>query len=343
MNKIETNILNLIYTDLYNYIIFILKIMNFDEELKSPLLLALFPNIALLLKESHKWISKVSKSKSFENLKYIEIISGIRESIKQEFEEIDSVVELHQTEFKTNTKILGKIRKDIGIAYYDGHPIVNSIWNAYNLKIINGTGSSKFTKEQIISLGEFCSSFPLAVINELNPKNNILEIASTYKDTLNLKQIILWKDFNLSIDFKPYSVDLFCIFSLLCQLNFYILIVEPNLKDTTLCFRYKYLLYYYSNQLLKRCCHSLQWKLTISTNQLMNKEFRNCMAHYGMSHYMKMRFDENIVFFGSIEKAFSLSYKDVDDLLTKYISEIRTFIIDSFKEKKLLSSVLNYR
>jgi hypothetical protein len=85
---------------------------------------------------------------------------------------------------------------------------------------------------------------------------------------------------------KGTDFNTFCLFSILCSVNYLLLFVDKFfVEDSPSKLRFAYVQYYYLVNQVAEINEKLSTNFEIS-NRLVNDRFRNCMAHYGLGSEM---------------------------------------------------------
>lgn len=142
-----------------------------------------------------------------------------------------------------------------------------------------------------------------------------------YNDKLNVK----YEDYHF---FKNCPLKLktdlgFVLFSILCNINYAIKFIDKYfVEEIPQKFKFAYLQYYYLCDFITdlNTCNATNFCLDIS---LKNRDFRNCLAHYGLGQFMKeCDIIENDVLKGLTNKAFNLDYNTAKELLYGYLRDL---------------------
>ncbi len=188
--------------------------------------------------------------------------------------------------------------------------------------------------------------------------NTILCALYTPVDTLNNKEIGPWiKDISVVVGkiadffeckkFPPYKFDdsilvkyedchfykncplkvksdlAFLLFSIICSVNYTTKFIGQYFVDEIpQKFKFAYLQYYYLCDFIKEL-NSVNGTTFYINNSLKNREFRNCLAHYGLGQYLsETELIDNDVLKGLTNKAFGMSYLEAKDKIYFYLDEL---------------------
>ena len=143
-----------------------------------------------------------------------------------------------------------------------------------------------------------------------------------YDDTNNN---VTYKDYHF-YDNCPLKLKTslgFVLFSILCSINYATEFVDKYFtEEIPQKFKFAYLQYYYLCDFIKELnAHEVtQFCLDDS---LQNRDFRNCLAHYGLGQFMdEGDIVEEDALKGLTGKAFHMDYLSAKRLLYKYLNEV---------------------
>lgn len=122
----------------------------------------------------------------------------------------------------------------------------------------------------------------------------------------------------------------FLLFSVLCSINFAIEFVDKYfLEEIPQKFKFAYLQYYYLCDFIKDLNAAKGTNFYIDDN-LKDKAFRNCLAHYGLGQYLKeIDLHSNDILKGLTIKAFDMDYYEAKECLYGHLAEL----ISQIKER----------
>ena len=115
----------------------------------------------------------------------------------------------------------------------------------------------------------------------------------------------------------------FVLFSILCSINYVIEFIDKYfVEEISLKFKFAYLQYYYLCDFLAKLNIRNGTSYYIDSS-LQNREFRNCLAHYGLGQFLKESeiIDDDIIK-GLTYKAFDMDYHSSKQLLYKYLGNL---------------------
>lgn len=142
-----------------------------------------------------------------------------------------------------------------------------------------------------------------------------------YNKTLKVK----YKDYHFyqNCPIKVKTSFGFLLFSILCSINFVIQFIDKVfVEEIPQKFKFAYLQYYYLCDFIKELNMANDTHFHIDES-LINREFRNCLAHYGLGQYLsedEVRPDD--VLKGLTNKAFSMDYAEAKATLYEYLRDL---------------------
>lgn len=115
----------------------------------------------------------------------------------------------------------------------------------------------------------------------------------------------------------------FVLFSILCSINYVIEFIENYFIDEIpQKFKFAYLQYYYLCDFIKQVNVAKNTNFYID-NSLSHREFRNCIAHYGLGRYIsESEIISDDVLKGLTNKAFGKDYLTVKEELYKILKDL---------------------
>lgn len=123
------------------------------------------------------------------------------------------------------------------------------------------------------------------------------------------------------------------LFSIMCSVNYAIVFIENfYLDEIPQKFKFAYLQYYYLCEFMPQIKKKTGIDVEMDSS-LMNRDFRNCLAHYGLGQYMK---ESDIlngdVMYGLTNKAFGKNYEETKkclyDILQHTIDQIEKIVLE---------------
>ena len=126
------------------------------------------------------------------------------------------------------------------------------------------------------------------------------------------------------------------LFSIICSVNYAIVFIENFYVDEIpQKFKFAYLQYYYLCDFIPQIKERTRIDIEID-DSLMNRDFRNCLAHYGLGQYMKeSEIMNGDILYGLTNKAFGMNYleakKTLYDILRHTIDQIEEIVLEKWK------------
>ena len=123
------------------------------------------------------------------------------------------------------------------------------------------------------------------------------------------------------------------LFSIMCAVNYAIVFIENFYVDEIpQKFKFAYLQYYYLCEFIPQVNEQAGIDIEIDTS-LMNRDFRNCLAHYGLGQFMKESdIINNDVLYGLTNKAFGKNYSETKkclyNILQHTIEQIEEIVLE---------------
>lgn len=115
----------------------------------------------------------------------------------------------------------------------------------------------------------------------------------------------------------------FVLFSILCNINYAIEFVDKYfVEEIPQKYKFAYLQYYYLCDFLTDLNAHNMTNFHLDTT-LKNRDFRNCLAHYGLGQFLKEDdIIDNDVLKGLTNKAFNMDYNSAKELLYGYLRDL---------------------
>lgn len=115
----------------------------------------------------------------------------------------------------------------------------------------------------------------------------------------------------------------FVLFSVLCSINYVTKFIDIYfIEEIPQKFKFAYLQYYYLCDFINElnACQRTNYHIDSS---LQDRDFRNCLAHYGLGQFLKENeiIDDDIMK-GLTYKAFNTDYHSSKQLLYKYLGDL---------------------
>jgi len=212
-------------------------------------------------------------------------------------------------------RILGY--RNVGVDLYDNEFCGNTVLcNAYNpLDLLTNPSSGEEVKNMSIIVGRIAAFLGCVSFKPYRFRNEMFKART--------------KDYHFFED-CPLKIKTdwgFVLFSVLCSINYVIVFLENLFVDEIpQKFKYAYLQYYYLCGLIKSPELSKAVHLEMDVS-MRNKDFRNCLSHYGLGQYMK---DEDIIdndlLKGLTQRSFSMGYYEAKETIYKTLIGLTTQI-----------------
>lgn len=125
----------------------------------------------------------------------------------------------------------------------------------------------------------------------------------------------------------------FLLFCIMCSVNYAIVFIENfYLDEIPQKFKFAYLQYYYLCGFIPQIKEMAGIDIEMDTS-LMNRDFRNCLAHYGLGQYMKENEIINgDVLYGLTNKAFGKNYAETKralyNILKQTVNQIEIIVLE---------------
>ena len=143
--------------------------------------------------------------------------------------------------------------------------------------------------------------------------------------TYNIEHVVTYKDFHFfrRSPLKRKSHEGFILFSILCSINYVVKFIEGYyIEETPQKFKYAYLQYYYLCDFIKDFNKHNSTEFFLD-NSLQHREFRNCLAHYGLGQFMSgTDIIEDGLLKGLTVKAFGLEYYEAKKKVYAYLNNL---------------------
>jgi len=320
LNLIQEKAYKLIQTDAR----FIYSIIANPKKPKSNFISMLQPYIGMFADGAEKWGRKVGMNTpvfSDTEKKYYE---SMRASIKffgmsfQEFCSILNRIFRESDEYFANVcNPIAKLNKqydnvgvDLQDAIFCGNTILCSIYSPYYKAWNDNKAYGEFVKTNSIIAGKLVAAYGATLLSPYS-----INFALNFMD----------KDYHFfaRCPLKNNTFENFCLFSILCNINFLRIFVDKYFVDEFASkLRFAYLQYYYLTNFILEINESLSTNFSFNA-KYKNDCFRNCMAHYGIGQIMcESDIIETDIMFGLTNKIFDTPYLDVKNAIYNELDEI---------------------
>lgn len=331
LNKIQKAAYGMIQSDA-RFMYTLVDIQKKAKNIDSNYILICQPYIGLFVDGAAQWGNKVGLNipkLSTKEKEYYIFLRNNHKLFNISYEDYEMLILQH---FKESDKYFYRIRsfiekiigyKNVGtdLCYnkYCGNTILCSIYNP--MRLLGNRNIRNDIQNYSVVAGKIASSFDCLRFP-----------CYRYDDTIHVH----YKDFHF---FKKCPLILknnlgIVLFSILCSINYVTVFLEKYFVDEIpQKFKYAYLLYYYLCDFI--CELNLKNNTClIIDSRFINREFRNCLAHYGLGSYMKEKdIIEEDNFKGLTNKAFDKEYltikKEIFDILNNLAYQIENYIFKS--------------
>mgnify|MGYP001404353070 CR=1 FL=1 len=261
---------------------FLFSLAQLSNRFKSNFLIMAQPYIGVFVEGSTTWSNKVGLQTPIltkdENLYY----NAMRNTIKCFNMEYQDFYDLLQIKFNDSDRHFSNLQKpiakllfpnqyyNVGVDCQNGHYCGNTILcSIYSPYYSYGQIDTTYIYNYSLVVGKIISAFEVKRDNLYNINTNLLFQAKDYM-------------FFHKCPLKRESFDDFCLFSILCVINYLLLFVDKlYISEFPSKLRFAYLQYYYLLNIIPDINKKLNtsFYLDDSYNSYL---FRNCMAHYGL-------------------------------------------------------------
>ncbi len=286
----------------------------------SIIAMGLIPYIGFVIKEAKKWIG--SSNSFIMSGKYNYYITQLR--LKNKYYTSDTKCNFDNQK-KSLTEAIN-IEKDyysaelnnVGVYLINEEYIGNTILYSDYLRIFRDTKKGLYeSSEDILDLSIKMGGALCEIINLLEGKKYEFATSNIPLSEIKSEDMILDTCF-----FYKGDINKQVCFNILCSIDFILYVLTKICSvESTLLFRAKYLSIYHAVQDLK--------ELKIFPNiesSLINKKFRNDMAHYGLFKYYDNTIYANLPFYGIVEERFGKSFYEMIPVLNNTMEIIQKTI-----------------
>lgn len=282
LNPVQKIALSLIQSDA-RFIYTITKMNSLNPHIKSNYMCMSTPYIGIFADGAEQWGKKVNlpspKFTEEEKNYYVEMRHA-HKLFEYSYDDYYNVLSAKLTEsdkhFYSIRSVLEQIigYKNVGVDVSDKRYCGNTILCAIFLPSFNFAIDGKVYKQFSIIAGKLAAFYGMKKLYPYSVDHNIeFEM----------------KDYNFfsQCPIKEKTVDGFCLFSMLCAINYLLWFVDKAFIDEFPSkLRFLYLQYYYLVNMVNDINIKLNTNFFIN-NQWYNKDFRDCMAHYGLGKILK--------------------------------------------------------
>ena len=319
LNKVQKSAFDLIKSDAK----FIYTLIQANSSINSTFNCVMMsqPYIGLFADGVEQWCRKVKLNSPVFNVTEKEYYKLLRLSHKLFEKNYNDYVSLLSEKYNESDKYFYSIRSfceklfgyyNVGTDLFNGEFCGNTILCSMYVPInCLGTNAGIFLKNISIIAGKLAAFVNGSDMNSFDVDNHNYSFA--------------YKDYHFYNDCPLKKCDMlsFVLFSILCSVNFVLEFVDKYfIEEIPQKFKFAYLQYYYLCDFIQDLNrkNNIDFYLNVS---LVNTDFRNCLAHYGLGQYMNEEdiIDEDVLK-GLTVKAFDMDYYSTKKLLYKYLSEL---------------------
>ena len=328
LNRIQKAAYELIQSDA-RFIYSLMHILQNAKNISSNYIMMCQPYIGLFAHGAEQWCKKVGFDKSPRfNEKEKEYYTLLRQNHKLFDMKCDDFAKSLMKEYQISDDYFYRIRG-----------VREKIFGYYNV----GTD---------LCNGKYCGNTLLCAVyspllcledNEVGPIIRDLSIIagklSAFFDCMDFpiykyddnSNIVMYRDYHFykNCPLKIKNELGLVLFSVLCSINYITVFLEKYFtEEIPQKFKFAYLQYYYLCDFINDINNKFNTNFFID-NALTNREFRNCLAHYGLGQFLN---EEDIVFDDMLKgltiKAFGLNYSKSKIQLFDYLSGLEKQITD---------------
>lgn len=330
LNTIQEVAYELIQSDA-RFIFSLTHILKNAKNIRSNYILMCQPYIGLFAHGAEQWCKKVGFDKSpVFNMKEKEYYTLLRQGHKLFDMKYDDFARLLMKEFQISDdhfyrirgiyeKIFGyyNVGTDLCNGRYCGNTLLCATYSPFSCYEDRGVGEN--IRDLSIIAGKLsaffdCNHYPIY----------------KYDDRINT---VIYKDYHFyeNCPLKLKNELGLVLFSTICSINYVTIFIESYFtEEIPQKFKFAYLQYYYLCNFIDEINKKFNTNFFIDKS-LMNREFRNCLAHYGLGQFLN---EEDIVdddlLKGLTIKAFGLDYskskKQLFDCLSNIDEQISEYI-----------------
>ncbi len=289
------------------------------------------PYIGLFADGAEQWSQKVGlliKQFSKEEKEYYTLLRNKHKLFDYSYDEFYNIIHkefiAHDLYFDKNKAWIEKyllVYKNFGVDYCNtkvcGNTIIIGVYSPYSPVEVGFSG--KKIRELSVVAGKLCIFF----------EGDDVELYFNNKLHFNYKDYHLFKE---KLLLKNANFDTFCLFSILCSINYIIYFIDRYfLKESPTKLRFAYLQYYYIVKIIDEINSKLNTNFTLD-KKWINKEFRNSMAHYGLGQILnEMNINKDDILGGITNIIFDLDYIDfknvIYDQLDSLSNQIEKYVL----------------
>lgn len=327
LNKVQMAAFELIQSDA-RFLYTLTDIQQNAKKIRSNYVMMCQPYIGIFVDGAEQWCKKIGFDAPTFNEKEKVYYASLRQGHKLFEKTYREYSKLLLEKFVESDKYFYNIRRlrERVLGYYNvGTDLCNETFCGNTIICALHTpvatlGNKKVgitIKDISVIAGKFaaffgCKNFPPY---QYDDKNN----------TVKYKDYHFYKDCPLTL---KNSLG-FILFSILCNINYTTEFVEKYfVEEIPQKFKFAYLQYYYLCDFIKdlNINNDTQFHLN---NSLQHREFRNCLAHYGLGQFLTeddVTFNDKLK--GLTEKAFNMDYSTAKECLYSYLNDLTAQITE---------------
>lgn len=307
MNKVQKNAYDLMQSDA-RFIYALTDIFQNAQNISSNYICMSLPYIGLFAEGTEQWCKKLGLNAPYfnpmEKIFYEKLRQG-HKLYEKSYEDYAALLyeKLNESENyfygirRLREKILGyyNVGTDLCNGKYCGNTILCSMY--IPLKTLGNKDSGPWIRNISIVVGKLaaslsCKEFPIYKYND----NLVVKFANYH--------------FYKNSPLKMNNELGFLLFSILCSINYSIEFIENYFtEEIPQKFKFAYLQYYYLCDFVRELNVLKDIDLYID-NRLCNRNFRNCLAHYGLGQYInETEIIQGDILKGLTNKAFGKDYQ----------------------------------
>lgn len=320
LNKVQTAAFELIQSDA-RFLYTISDMMQNAKNINSNYIMMCQPYIGIFTDGAEQWCKKVGLNAPTFNDAEKAYYTALRQGhklLEKTYDDYSSLLMKHLIESDNYFYHIRSLREKIFGYYNVGTDICNGefcgntiICAAYMPIATLGNRNVGVTiRDMSIIVGKLsaflgCTNFPHYRYDD----NNIV----TYKDY----------HFYNNCPLKIKNIFGFILFSVLCSINYATVFVDTYFtEEIPQKFKFAYLQYYYLCDFIKELNIRNNTQFHID-DSLKNREFRNCLAHYGLGQLLSENdIVEHDILKGLTNKVFDKDYLSTKQLLYKYLNDL---------------------
>lgn len=321
MNKIQTAAYELIQADA-RFLYTLTDILYNAKNINSNYIMMSQPYIGIFADGAEQWCKKVGlKAPSFNEIEKI-YYTKLRQQHKLFEKSYDEYNALLMKKFNESDDYFYRIRRlrEKILGYYNvgtdlcneefcGNTIICAMYNP--IKTLGNENAGPWIKNMSVIAGELSAFFKCMDFPPYQYDDNNVNVK--FEDYHFYKNCPLKMKTNLG----------FLLFSVLCSINYVIEFIDKYFsEEIPQKFKFAYLQYYYLCDFVKEINERNNTQFYLN-DSLKNRDFRNCLAHYGLGQFLKENeIVETDIMKGLTDKAFNMDYFSAKECLYGYLHDL---------------------